>query len=69
MVEKVKIEIERDPKTGLYIGYIPGWPGAHAQAETLDELAANLEEVIALLVLDAVEDYVSRHHSSETGVK
>ncbi len=29
--------IERDPETGLYIGYIPSLPAAHTQAETLDE--------------------------------
>lgn len=44
--------IERDPETGLYVGYIPGWPGAHSQGETLDELQANLQEVIGLLLED-----------------
>jgi predicted RNase H-like HicB family nuclease len=40
--------IERDPETGLYIGSIPEIPGAHTQAETLDELQKNLKEVIEL---------------------
>jgi len=44
--------IERDAQTGLYVGYVPGWPGAHSQGETLDELRANLEEVVAMLVED-----------------
>ncbi len=44
--------VERDPDTGLYVGYVPGFPGAHSQAETLDELNANLKEVIALLLQD-----------------
>jgi len=44
--------VERDPETGLYVGYIPGWPGAHSQGETLDELNANLHEVIGLLLED-----------------
>lgn len=44
--------IERDPDTGLYVGSIPGWPGAHSQGETLEELRSNLEEVIALLLED-----------------
>lgn len=44
--------IERDPETGLYVGYVPGFPGAHSQGETLDELNANLEEVIAMLTED-----------------
>lgn len=41
--------VERCPDTNLYVGYIPGFPGAHTQAETLDELNANLLEVISLL--------------------
>jgi predicted RNase H-like HicB family nuclease len=44
--------IERCPDTGLYIGFIPGFPGAHAQAETLDELNQNLREVVAMLLED-----------------
>lgn len=44
--------IERDAETGLYVGYIPGWPGAHSQGETLDELSRNLEEVTAMLLED-----------------
>jgi len=44
--------IERCPDTGLYVGYIPGFPGAHSQAETLDELNANLREVIGMLSED-----------------
>ncbi|MBM3189137.1 MAG: type II toxin-antitoxin system HicB family antitoxin, partial [Chloroflexi bacterium] len=38
--------------TGLYIGYVPGFPGAHTQAETLDELQKNLQEVIGMLLED-----------------
>ena len=34
--------IERCPDTQLYVGYVPGFPGAHSQAATLDELHANL---------------------------
>ena len=34
--------VERDPVTGLLVGYVPGFPGAHSQAESLDELNANL---------------------------
>jgi predicted RNase H-like HicB family nuclease len=44
--------IERDGQTELYVGYVPGWPGAHSQAETLDELRANLAEVIEMLLED-----------------
>jgi len=42
--------IERCPDTQLYVGYVPGFPGAHSQAVTLDELHANLREVIAMLL-------------------
>lgn len=44
--------IERCPDTGLYIGYIPGFAGAHSQGQTLDELNENLKEVIAMLLED-----------------
>jgi len=46
------IVIERDPDTGLYVGYIPGWPGAHSQGKTLDELRRNLQEVVEMLLED-----------------
>jgi predicted RNase H-like HicB family nuclease len=42
--------IERCPDTGLFVGYVPGFPGAHSQGETLDELQRNLAEVIGMLV-------------------
>ena len=41
--------IERCPQTGLFVGYVPGFPGAHSQGETLDELRTNLLEVIDML--------------------
>lgn len=44
--------VERCPDTGLYVGYVPGFPGAHSQAETLDELNGNLREVIEMLLKD-----------------
>jgi predicted RNase H-like HicB family nuclease len=44
--------VERDADTGLYVGYVPGFPGAHSQGETLDELRQNLEEVVAMLSED-----------------
>lgn len=44
--------IERCPDTKLYVGYVPGFPGAHSQAETLDELHTNLQEVIEMLLDD-----------------
>lgn len=44
--------IERDTETGLYVGYVPGFPGAHSQGKTLDELRQNLREVIEMLLED-----------------
>ena len=44
--------VERDQATGLFVGYIPGWPGAHTQGESLDELHANLREVVDMLLED-----------------
>jgi predicted RNase H-like HicB family nuclease len=44
--------IERCPETGLFIGYVPGFPGAHSQGRTLDELQQNLTEVIEMLLED-----------------
>jgi len=41
--------IERDADTGLFVGYVPGWPGAHSQGASLDELRQNLLEVIEML--------------------
>ena len=44
--------IERDADTGLYVGYVPGFPGAHSQGGTLDELKEYLREVIEMLLED-----------------
>ncbi|MBA4067741.1 MAG: hypothetical protein C0501_29385 [Isosphaera sp.] len=44
--------IERCPETRLYVGYVPGFPGAHSQGETIDELRDNLREVVAMLLED-----------------
>jgi len=44
--------IERCPQTGLLVGFVPGFPGAHSQGETLDEVNDNLREVIAMLLED-----------------
>ncbi|MFZ1425268.1 MAG: type II toxin-antitoxin system HicB family antitoxin [Geminicoccaceae bacterium] len=42
--------VEQDPETQLYVAVVPGLPGAHTQAASLDELRTNLEEVIGLLL-------------------
>lgn len=40
--------IEFDEESRLYVGIVPGVPGAHTQASSLDELRANLQEVLEL---------------------
>ncbi len=40
--------VEYDEESNLYVGIIPNVPGAHTQAETLDELQKNLQEVLEL---------------------
>ena len=44
--------VEKCSDTNLYVGYVSGFPGAHSQAETLDELQRNMQEVIELLLED-----------------
>lgn len=46
------IIVERCPDTNLYVGYVPGFPGAHSQGETFDELRQNMEEVLTMLLED-----------------
>jgi predicted RNase H-like HicB family nuclease len=46
------VVVERDRDTGFYVGYVPNLPGIHSQGETLDELRANLLEVIEMLLED-----------------
>ena len=55
--------IERDPETGLYVAVVPGIPGAHTQAETLDELQKNLKEVVELCLEEM--DAESKKHLPE----
>ncbi len=58
--------IERCPDTKLYVGYIPGFPGAHSQGETLDELNANLKEVIEMLLEDGEPELATEFVGTQT---
>lgn len=51
--------VERDPDTGYFVGFVPGFPGAHSQGATLDELSANLREVVAMLLEDGEPELLS----------
>ena len=60
--------IERCPDTRLYVGYIPGFPGAHSQGETLEELNENLKEVIAMLLDDGEPTLEAEYVGTQTVV-
>ena len=51
-MQKFTAIVEKCSDTGLYVGYIPGFPGAHTQGKTLDELNNNLREVVEMLLED-----------------
>jgi len=60
MQSKLVAYIERDVESGTYVAIVPGIPGAHTQAETLDELQAKLKEVIELcLVQRSANNYTN----------
>ena len=48
--------IERCPDTGLFVGHVPSFPGAHSQGKNIDELRRNLAEVISMLIEDGEPD-------------
>jgi predicted RNase H-like HicB family nuclease len=48
--------IEKCPDTELYVGFVPGFAGAHSQGKSLDELNRNLREVIEMLLEDGEPD-------------
>ena len=55
--------IEYDPETKLYVGVVPGLPGAHTQAATLDELRENLKEVTELVLEQDESAAAAARHS------
>ena len=58
--------VEKCPDTDLYVGYVPGLPGAHTQAETLDELQTNLREVIGMLLEDGEPSFDTEFVGTQT---
>ena len=48
--------VEYCKETGLYVGHVPGFTGAHSQGKTLDELNKNLQEVVAMLLEDGMPE-------------
>ena len=51
-MKKYTAVVEHCPETNLFVGYVPGFPGAHSQGATLDELSRNLKEVLEMLLED-----------------
>ena len=47
--------------TGIFVGYVPGFTGAHSQGESLDELKENLTEVVEMLLEDGAPDLESEN--------
>jgi len=65
-VQSFTVIIERCPDTQLFIGYVPGFPGAHSQGQTVDELRANLTEVISMLLEDGEPKLESEFIGTQT---
>ena len=60
------VVVERDPDSGLFVGHVPGWPGAHSQGGSLDELQANLQEVVSMLLEDGEPKFESEFVGVQT---
>ena len=60
--------IEKDHETGLYVAIVPSIPGAHTQAETLDELKDNLKEVVELC-LGEMDDETKKQIPEFVGIQ
>ncbi|TWI61615.1 putative RNase H-like HicB family nuclease [Desulfobotulus alkaliphilus] len=58
--------IEKCPDTGLFVGFVPGFPGAHTQAASLDEMKDNLKEVVEMLLEDGEPKLESEFIGTQT---
>ena len=58
--------IEKCSDTGMYVGFVPGFPGAHSQAKTLDELQKNLQEVLEMLLEDGEPEMEAEFVGTQT---
>jgi predicted RNase H-like HicB family nuclease len=56
---KFTAEITKDKEINQYIGIVPGLPGAHTQAPTLDELYVNLQEVVRLCLEEMTAEEIN----------
>lgn len=60
------VVIERDPDTGLFVGHVPGWAGAHSQGASIEELHINLQEVIKMSLKDGEPTFESEFVAVQT---
>ena len=58
--------VERCAETSLFVGYLPGFAGAHSQASTLDELHQNLKEVVGMLLEDGEPELEAEFVGTQT---
>jgi predicted RNase H-like HicB family nuclease len=58
--------VEQDSDTHLFVGYVPGWPGAHSQGATREELRDNLLEVIQMLLEDGEPELSAQFVGTQT---
>jgi predicted RNase H-like HicB family nuclease len=56
MIHNFTAEIIQDNEINQFVGIVPGLPGAHSQAATLDELYNNLQDVIRLCLIEITEE-------------
>ncbi len=66
LVRSFTAVVERDLATRMFVGYVPGWPGAHAQGSTMEELQANLQEVVAMLLEDGEPQLSGEYIGTQT---
>ena len=65
---RITAYVEKDSESGLYVAIVPGIPGAHTQAVTLDELQNNLKEVLELC-LEEMEPEEKQHLPEFVGIQ
>lgn len=67
-MHRIVAYIEKDTETGFYVAIVPGIPGAHTQAQTLDELQVNIKEVVELC-LEEMDAEAKSHLPEFVGIQ
>jgi predicted RNase H-like HicB family nuclease len=58
--------VEKCPDTDYFVGHVPGFPGAHSQGGSLDELRENMREVIEMLTADGEPELEAEFVGTQT---